>query len=241
RGSRPAWCGANGTLGATVGEEVQVAQTAPTRRARRGADAAGSATTRKATPRRRASDADGPRPEPTLRILDTRVLRGPNYWAREPVVRMLVDLGTLEDFPSNKIPGFTEALVELMPSLEDHACSLGRRGGFITRLREGTWAGHIAEHIALELQNLAGTDVRHGKTRTIGEYGRYNVIYEYREENVGIEAGQIAVALVNHLVAPTDDRVAIDFMAELERLIRLAERSAFGPSTQAILDEAASR
>ena len=132
-------------------------------------------------------------------------------------------------FPSNKIPGFTDALVELLPSLEDHACSLGRRGGFITRLREGTWAGHIAEHIALELQNLAGTDVRHGKTRSTGETGRYNVIYEYREEAVGIEAGKIAVALVNHLVAP-DDPAAPDFMAELERLIRLAERQAFGPS-----------
>jgi cyanophycin synthetase len=154
---------------------------------------------------------------------------------------MVVDLGVLEDFPSNKIPGFTDALVGLLPSLEDHACSLGRRGGFITRLRDGTWTGHIAEHIALELQNLAGTDVRHGKTRSTGEHGRYNVIYEFREESVGIEAGKLAVALVNHLVAPNDERVAIDFMAELERLIRLAERSAFGPSTQAILDEAAGR
>src|SRR2546423_11036683 len=108
-----------------------------------------TATTRK--PRRRSSDHDGPRPEPSLRIVETRILRGPNYWAREPVVRMVVDLGVLEEFPSNKIPGFTEALVELLPSLEDHACSLGRRGGFITRLREGTWAGHISEHIALEL------------------------------------------------------------------------------------------
>ena len=74
--------------------------------------------------------------------------------------------------------------------------------GFITRLREGTWAGHVAEHIALEFQNLAGTDVRHGKTRGTGEYGRYNVIFEYREEQVGIEAGKMAVGLVNHLVAP---------------------------------------
>src|SRR5207249_546661 len=194
-------------------------------------------------PRRRTtigpSDVGGP--QPSLRILETRILRGPNYWAREPVVRMLVDLGSLEDFPSNKIPGFTDALVELLPSLEDHACSLGRRGGFITRLREGTWAGHISEHIALELQNLAGTDVRHGKTRSTGEHGRYNVIYEFREESVGVEAGKIAVALVNHLVAPNDETVNLDFMAELERLIRLAEKSAFGPSTQAILDEAASR
>ena len=107
-----------------------------------------------------ASEAAGP--APTLRILETRILRGPNYWAREPVIRMLVDLGVLEEYPSDKLPGFTDALVALIPTLEDHACSLGRRGGFITRLREGTWAGHIAEHIALEFQNLAGTDVRHG-------------------------------------------------------------------------------
>jgi cyanophycin synthetase len=182
-----------------------------------------------------------PRPEPTLRILETRVLRGPNYWAREPVVRMVVDLGVLEDFPSNLIPGFSDALVELLPSLEDHACSLGRRGGFITRLREGTWAGHIAEHIALELQNLAGTDVRHGKTRSTGEHGRYNIIFEYREEQVGLEAGRMAVALVNHLIAPSDPDFTFNPIAELERLIRIAERQAFGPSTQAIIDEAVSR
>ncbi len=193
--------------------------------------------------KRRASDsrANGTRPEPSLQIIETRILRGPNYWAREPVVRMVVDLGVLEAFPSNKIPSFIDALTGLLPSLEDHACSLGRRGGFITRLRDGTWAGHITEHIALELQNLAGTDVRHGKTRSTGEHGRYNVIYEFREESVGIEAGKIAVALVNHLVAPNDPSAAVDFMAEMERLILLAERQAFGPSTQAILDEAASR
>ncbi len=180
-------------------------------------------------------------PAPSLRILDTRVMRGPNYWAREPVIRQVVDLGILEEWPSNTIPGFVDALVELLPTLEDHACSLGRRGGFITRLRDGTWAGHIAEHIALEFQNLAGTDVRHGKTRGTGEYGRYNVIFEYREEQVGREAGRLAVGLVNHLVAPEDPDHAFDTIAELEKLIRLAERLAFGPSTQSLLDEAASR
>ena len=180
-------------------------------------------------------------PEPTLRILETRVLRGPNYWAREPVIRMLVDLGVLEEFPSNRIPGFSDALVALLPTLEDHACSLGRRGGFITRLQEGTWAGHIAEHIALEFQNLAGTDVRHGKTRSAGVHGQYNCIYEYKEEAVGLEAGKMAVALVNHLVAPDDQAHFFDFANELERLIRLAERQAFGPSTQALIDEAVSR
>jgi cyanophycin synthetase len=190
---------------------------------------------------RRPERRSGPRPEPTLQIIETRILRGPNYWAREPVIRMVVDLGVLEEFPSNLIPGFSEALVELLPSLEDHACSLGRRGGFITRLREGTWAGHIAEHIALELQNLAGTDVRHGKTRSTGEHGRYNVIFEYREEQVGLEAGKMAVALVNHLIAPSDPAFGFDPISELERLIRIAERQAFGPSTQAIIDEAVSR
>ena len=130
---------------------------------------------------------------------------------------MLVDLGSLEEFPSNKIPGFVDGLVELLPSLEDHACSLGRRGGFVTRLKEGTWAGHVAEHIALELQNLAGTDVRHGKTRSVGPYGQYNVIYEFREESVGVEAGRMAVALVNHLVDPV--AAPFDLEEELERLI----------------------
>jgi cyanophycin synthetase len=180
-------------------------------------------------------------PAPTLRILETRVLRGPNYWAREPVVRLLVDLGVLEQYPTNKLPGFTDALVALLPTLEDHACSLGRRGGFITRLREGTWAGHVAEHLALEFQNLAGTDVRHGKTRAAGPVGQYNCIYEYREEQVGLEAGRMAVRLVNHLVAPDDPEVFFDFAPELERLIRTAERQAFGPSTQALIDEAVSR
>jgi len=182
----------------------------------------------------------GPRPD--LRIVETRVLRGPNYWAREPVIRMVVDLGVLEDFPSDRIPGFTDRLVELMPTLEEHACSLGRRGGFISRLREGTWMGHIAEHIALEMQTLAGTEARHGKTRSTGAHGQYNVIYEYGEERVGIEAGKIAVAFVNHLVAPDDPAGAgFDYAAEQERLIRLAERQAFGPSTQALIDEAVQR
>ncbi len=195
---------------------------------------------RKRTTRAAAAPAT-PRPAPTLRILETRVLRGANYWAREPVVRMLVDLGVLEEFPSDRIPGFVDALVGLLPSLEDHACSLGRRGGFVSRLRDGTWMGHVAEHVALELQNLAGTDVRHGKTRSAGTHAQYNVIFEYREEQVGLEAGRMAVRLVNHLVAPDDPSVAFDFDAELETLIRLAERQAFGPSTQALIDEAVSR
>ncbi len=204
-------------------------------------ETAGPTTKRARRSRSTPTSAGSAKPLPTLRILETRVLRGPNYWAREPVIRLLVDLGVLEDFPSDKIPGFIDALVALLPTLEDHACSLGRRGGFITRLRDGTWAGHIAEHLALEFQNLAGTAVRHGKTRSAGPRGQYNCIYEYGEEAVGLEAGRMAVALVNHLIAPDDPEYFFDFAPELENLIRLAERQAFGPSTQALIDEAVSR
>ena len=140
---------------------------------------------------------------------------------------------------SNTDPGFNEALIELIPTLDDHACSLGRRGGFVSRLKDGTWLGHVAEHVALELQSLAGTEAHAGKTRSAGKHGHYNVVYEYREEDVGREAGRMAVALVNHLVAP--DEAPFDFADELEGLIRLAERQAFGPSTQALIDEAVSR
>jgi len=152
---------------------------------------------------------------------------------------MHVDLGVLEEWPSNMIPGFAEALVNVLPSLDEHACSLGRRGGFVSRLREGTWLGHVSEHVAIELQSLAGTEVHLGKTRGAGGAGMYNVVYEYREEDVGLEAGRIAVALVNHLVSP--DMAPFDFGDALDRLILLAEREAFGPSTGALIDEAVSR
>ena len=195
------------------------------------------------TPRAKAkaSAEPLPPPAPTLGILDTRVLRGPNVWHKKPVIRMSVDLGVLEQYPSDTIPGFNEALMALLPTMEEHACSLGRRGGFFSRLLDGTWMGHVAEHIALELQCLAGTEVRIGKTRSSGQTGRYEVIYEYREEQVGMEAGHIAVALVNYLIAPDDADAYLDLPDALERLIRIAERSAFGPSTQAIIDEAVSR
>jgi cyanophycin synthetase len=175
---------------------------------------------------------------PDLEILETQIFRGPNYWSYDPCVRLLVDLGTLEEWPSNTIPGFVEGLLSMLPGVGEHSCSLGKRGGFRERLEEGTWLGHVAEHVAIELQRESGAQVYRGKTRGAGEPGRYNVIYGYWEERVGLEAGKLAVRLVNHLVVPQE---GFDFLAELERLILLAERRAFGPSTQAILDEAASR
>lgn len=185
-----------------------------------------------------AAGSAGAGPRGTLRILETHVYRGPNYWSYKPAIRLLVELGVLEEWPSNKIDGFVDALVDFLPGLAAHHCSLGRAGGFIERLKQGTWLGHVAEHVALQLQREAGTEVGRGKTRSAGGYGRYHVVYSYADETVGVAAGKLAVRLVNHLVEPRDDW---DFRFGVEELIRLAERAAFGPSTQAILDEAGMR
>jgi len=182
--------------------------------------------------------ASKPPVRPDLRILESQVLRGPNYWSYEPAVRLLVDLGSLEHWPSNTLPKFTDVLIEMLPGLYDHGCSLHRPGGFIERLRDGTWMGHVAEHVALELQREAGGSTTRGKTRRAGIPGQYNVVYGYSEEQVGLAAGKLAVRLLNHLVQANP---TFDFAAELESLVLLADRAAFGPSTQAILDEAARR
>jgi cyanophycin synthetase len=182
------------------------------------------------------SEPGGARPD--LAILSTRVYRGPNLWSYEPAIHLLVDLGSLEDHPSNMIPGFVDGLVDALPGIARHSCSRGHRGGFLERLKEGTWLGHVAEHTALQLQQEAGHDIRRGKTRSTDTRGQYNVIYGYYDEQVGVAAGTLAVRLVNHLVAPDPE---FDFDEELERFLVQAERTAFGPSTQAILDEAVSR
>ena len=199
-----------------------------------------TAPSRRATRAKRAIAAApaGAVPRPELKIIETRVYRGPNYWNYEPAIKLIVDLGVLEHFPTNTIPGFVEALLEMLPGVGQHTCGTGKVGGFEERLRDGTWVGHVAEHIALQLQREAGTEVGRGKTRGTGEPGRYNVVYSFGEEAVGLVAGKLAVRLVNHLVEAEPD---FDFRAELESLILLSERAAYGPSTQAILDEAALR
>jgi cyanophycin synthetase len=191
--------------------------------------------TKKATKPRSAAT---PPAKPDLQIVQTQVFRGPNYFSYDPAIRLVVDLGSLEHWPSNTIPGFNETLLELLPGVGEHSCSRGHAGGFRERLEEGTWAGHVAEHIAIELQRESGAQVYRGKTRGTGTPGQYNVTFGYWEEQVGLAAGRLAVRLVNHLVKPER---GFEFEQELERLILLAERRAFGPSTQAILDEAASR
>jgi cyanophycin synthetase len=187
---------------------------------------------------KREPSEDKPPAKPDLRILELQTFRGPNYWSYEPAIRMLVNLGSLENWPSNSLPGFTERLLDLLPGLADHSCSLGRPGGFVERMNDGTWLGHVSEHVALELQRESGAHIPRGKTRSAGKTGQYNVIFGYSEERVGQAAGRLAVRLVNHLVEADP---SFHFHAELEGLIKLAEKVAFGPSTQALLDEAISR
>ena len=131
------------------------------------------------------------RPTPDLTILETRVYRGANIWSYERAIHLVVDLGSLEKFPTNTIPGFTDNLLEMLPGLREHSCSRGKRGGFVERLHEGTWLGHVAEHTALALQQVVGHDIRRGKTRQVkGQPGHYNVIFGYADEQVGLVAAQ---------------------------------------------------
>jgi cyanophycin synthetase len=180
--------------------------------------------------------------EPDITIRETRVYRGPNFWSYEPAVHLVLDIGRLEQRPTDTLPGFTETLVDLLPGLHDHQCSRGRDGGFVERLVEGTWAGHVVEHVALVLERTAGHEITRGKTRSTGEDGVYNVIYGYLDDTVGTLAGRLAVRLVNHLIPdneiPDDE---FDFAAEHDTFLRTCQRVAFGPSTQAILDEAVAR
>jgi cyanophycin synthetase len=172
-----------------------------------------------------------------IEIRGTKTYRGPNVWARTPVIHMSLDIGELEDRPTNAIPGFYERLTELIPSLYEHECSLGHQGGFLERLREGTLAGHVVEHVALELQNLAGVEVTRGKTRGTAEPGVYDVVYSYSQEDVGLASGKLAVRLINHLIHGSEPN--FDFVRELEEgIIRLAEQFAYGPSTAAIVASA---
>jgi cyanophycin synthetase len=176
---------------------------------------------------------------PDLKLAETRVYRGANVWSYEQAIHLVVDLGSLEEHPTSTLPGFTESLLQMLPGLREHSCSRGRRGGFVERLNEGTWLGHVTEHVALALQQTVGHDIRRGKTRQVkGHKGRYNIVYGYVDEQVGLAAARLAVRLVNHLVEADPE---LDWEAELEAFILRAERTAFGPSTQAILDVAVSR
>ena len=163
-------------------------------------------------------------------------LRGPNVWANFPVLEAWVDLGEL-DKPSTEFPGFSERLMSWMPSMIEHRCSIGQRGGFFQRLRTGTYPGHILEHVTLELQTLAGTEVGFGKARETSEQGVYRVVIEYIEETVGRECLAVARDLV---LAAIHDR-PFHVGKEIERLRELAQQVCLGPSTRAIIQAAEAR
>lgn len=179
-----------------------------------------------------------------MKILETRVYRGPNLYALWPMIRLTVDLGELEHYPTVKLPGFADRLLELIPTLHEHTCGLGEPGGFVRRMKEdeGTWLGHVLEHIAIELQCLAGTWVTFGKTRSDSlPKGQYHVVYSYIEEPVGIAAGRLALRLIRHLLPPereAHDPSPFDWKEELESFIRMAQRRSLGPSTRSLVDAA---
>ena len=186
-----------------------------------------------------------------MRILATNVYVGPSLYAHFRVIRHQVDIGVLEQWPSVKLgEGFISALVEALPGLNRHGCSYGEPGGFLRRLREdeGTWMAHIWEHAAIELQNLAGSDVSFGKTRSAGPPGHYNMVFEYQQRDVGLEAARIARQLLLSLLpAPLQAEFegelekGFDFAAERDEFIRFAQRKELGPSTASLVKAAEER
>ncbi len=183
-----------------------------------------------------------------MEILERRVYVGPNLYAHFPVIRLTIDLGALEDHPTAKIPGFTDGLLAALPGLQKHGCSYEVEGGFVRRLREeeGTWLGHVLEHIAIELQVLTGAQVTFGKTRGTGEHGRYHVAIEYEEESVGLAAVDVGLSLIQSLLPEAlrtprslPDGFRLDH--EIRSLVEFAQRRQLGPSTAALVRAAEAR
>ena len=172
-----------------------------------------------------------------IKILRVTHLRGPNIWTYRPVIEAWLDIGELEECPSNTLPGFNDRLTAWLPGLIEHRCGVGERGGFLERLRDGTWAGHILEHIVLELQNMAGMKTGFGKTRSTGDYGIYKMAFRTRDEIVGRAALQAGHAL---LMAAIND-TAFDMKTTVAQLTELVDRYCLGPSTANIVDAATER
>ncbi|MBK5212185.1 MAG: cyanophycin synthetase [Flavobacteriaceae bacterium] len=174
-----------------------------------------------------------------MRIREINAMRGPNYWSirRHKLIVMVLDLEEMEELPSNKIEGFYDRLKNMFPSMYEHRCSVGEPGGFFQRVEEGTWMGHIVEHIALEIQSLADMDTGFGRTRTYGEKGVYNVVFSYIEENVGRYAANAAVDICQALI----DGKEYDLKADIQRMREIREDERLGPSTGSIVEEAEAR
>ena len=184
-----------------------------------------------------------------MKVLSTNVFVGPSIYARFPVIRHVLDLGVLEEWPTARLgKDFIDALLEFLPGLHEHGCSYREPGGFVRRMREdeGTWLGHVMEHVAIELQNEAGSPVTYGRTRSTGVPGQYSMVFQYKDAEVGRAAGRLALQLIHFLLpaeikpddAPDGDW---DFAKERDEFIRYAQRRALGPSTASLVRAAEER
>jgi cyanophycin synthetase len=174
-----------------------------------------------------------------MKIVSINAMRGPNYWSvrRHKLIVMVLDLEEMEELPSNKIDGFYDRLTSMFPTMYEHRCSEGAPGGFFHRVEEGTWMGHIIEHIALEIQTLAGMDVGFGRTRGYGEHGVYSVVFAYMEEKVGRYAAKAAFDICQALI---NDEI-YDMTDDIQEMREIRETERLGPSTGSIVLEAHSR
>jgi cyanophycin synthetase len=184
-----------------------------------------------------------------MRILERSVFVGPSLYAHFPVIRLTLDLGELEQWPTGRLgAGFVDGLIAALPGLAEHGCSFREPGGFIRRMREGdgTWLGHVLEHVAIELQNVAGEDVTFGKTRSVDKPGVYSVVYEYAQKEEGIAAGELALRLLSSLL-PEELRTrnsvpeGWEWPSARDEFIRYAQRRALGPSTASLVHAAEKR
>jgi len=174
-----------------------------------------------------------------MKILSIQALRGPNIWSvrRKKLIQMRLDLEDMEQKPSNLVDGFADRLEAMFPTMYEHRCSEGVPGGFFQRVRRGTWMGHVIEHIALEIQTLAGMETGFGRTRETKTPGIYNVVFSYTEESVGLFAGESAVRIAEALISGE----AYDVQADIKRMREIREDVRLGPSTASLVDEAVSR
>ena len=174
-----------------------------------------------------------------MKIDKIQALRGPNIWSvqRKKLIQMRLDLEEMEQFPTNKIEGFRERIEAMFPTMIEHRCSEGVPGGFFSRIERGTWMGHVIEHIALEIQTLAGMETGFGRTRETKTPGVYNVVFSYTEENVGMFAAESAVAIAEALISG----IPYDLEADIQKMREIRERVRLGPSTGSIVEEAVSR
>jgi cyanophycin synthetase len=174
-----------------------------------------------------------------MQILKIQALRGPNIWSvnRKKLIQMRLDLEDLEQKPTNKIPGFRERLETMFPSMYEHRCSEGKPGGFFYRVEKGTWMGHVIEHIALEIQTLAGMETGFGRTRETKTPGIYNVVFSYVEEKVGLFAAEASVRIAEALINGTE----YDLQFDLMEMRKIREEVRLGPSTGSLVDEAVAR